>query len=147
LPSSFLSCLAVLPPSSFLLRQGPGGGLNEQGVQFYAGTVVLALEALHDLDIAYRDLKPENLLIGDDGYLVMAGTVHCCWCCVLAPRPSTNISVHHDLNSLLSHSAAIPIHYYLPPLLSTIPFHHYLPSQFTTIYHLLYPHSTTLSIL
>jgi serine/threonine protein kinase len=52
--------------------QGPCGGLNERGVRFYAGTVVLALEALHELDIAYRDLKPENLLLGDDGYLVMA---------------------------------------------------------------------------
>lgn len=41
-------------------------------VKFYATQVVLAFEYLHELTIAYRDLKPENLLITADGFLKVA---------------------------------------------------------------------------
>ena len=37
--------------------------------QFFAGSVVLAFEYMHDKKIIYRDLKPENLLIDNRGYL------------------------------------------------------------------------------
>lgn len=36
---------------------------------FYAGCVVLAFEYMHHKDIVYRDLKPENLLLDDEGYI------------------------------------------------------------------------------
>jgi len=36
---------------------------------FYIAEITLALEYLHQRKIAYRDLKPENLLIGSDGHL------------------------------------------------------------------------------
>ncbi|VDQ04883.1 unnamed protein product [Trichobilharzia regenti] len=44
----------------------------ENMVKFYGAQVVLAFEYLHHLTIAYRDLKPENLLITADGFLKVA---------------------------------------------------------------------------
>ena len=37
--------------------------------RFYAGCVISALEFMHSLDILYRDLKPENMLIDAQGYI------------------------------------------------------------------------------
>lgn len=35
----------------------------------YAAQIALIFEHLHDKNVIFRDLKPENLLIAEDGYL------------------------------------------------------------------------------
>jgi serine/threonine protein kinase len=44
----------------------------EKVVQFIAAELVLALSYLHSRGIIYRDLKPQNILLGTDGNLMLA---------------------------------------------------------------------------
>ena len=41
----------------------------EDLVKFYTAQIAIAIQDLHDLGFAYRDLKPENVLIDKDGYI------------------------------------------------------------------------------
>merc|ERR1712113_329684 len=43
--------------------------LNKPQAQFYVGAIALALEFLHERRIAYLDLKGENCLLDQHGYL------------------------------------------------------------------------------
>ncbi|CAD7940015.1 unnamed protein product [Amoebophrya sp. A25] len=54
----------------FFLRQRER--LSVDACRFYAGCIVSAFEYLHREAIVYRDLKPENVLIAQDGYLKLA---------------------------------------------------------------------------
>lgn len=49
------------------------GGFQLSVASFFCGCVVLPLQYLHQMSVAYRDLKPENLLLAQDGYLKVGG--------------------------------------------------------------------------
>jgi cGMP-dependent protein kinase len=53
------------------VKRSAGGGFDMAAVKFYSANVILAFKHLHNKGIAYRDLKPENLLIDSRGYLKM----------------------------------------------------------------------------
>ena len=112
----------------FLLELCEGGDLGmlldytdkqpESSARFYAGCIVLALEALHGKNNIYRDLKPENILLDKQGYVkvvdfgfakkVADRTYTTCgtpevrrivftlrWCCSLAQRTQSCVRRLH----------------------------------------------------
>ena len=42
--------------------------LNDSFAKFYVGCLILMLEHLHERDIIFRDIKPENIIIDEEGY-------------------------------------------------------------------------------
>ena len=48
------------------------GRFTEDRAQFYIAEIILALEFLHNNGVIYRDLKPEKILLGQDGHIKLA---------------------------------------------------------------------------
>jgi len=44
------------------------GQITEEQGKFYAASLIVTLEYLHDRNIIHRDLKPENIVIDEEGY-------------------------------------------------------------------------------
>ncbi|XAR63263.1 Non-specific serine/threonine protein kinase [Bertholletia excelsa] len=55
-----------------LRQRQPGKHFSEYAARFYAAEVLLGLEYLHMLGVVYRDLKPENVLVRDDGHIMLS---------------------------------------------------------------------------
>ncbi|KAG9147599.1 hypothetical protein Leryth_007387 [Lithospermum erythrorhizon] len=67
-----------------LRQRQPGKHFVEQAVKFYVAEILLALEYLHMLGIICRDLKPENVLVRDDGH-IMLSDFDLSLCCTSSP--------------------------------------------------------------
>ncbi|KAI3722128.1 hypothetical protein L2E82_33156 [Cichorium intybus] len=108
--------------SCLLTEFCPGGDLHvlrqrqpckrfpESTVRFYASEVVVALEYLHMLDIVYRDLKPENVLVRSDGHIMLTDFDLSLKCDLSASTPAQVISDHNRPNppSSIDHYAFDP---------------------------------------
>jgi len=46
--------------------------LDEESIRFILGCTIMGLECLHNKNIIYQDMKPENLLLFADGYVKIA---------------------------------------------------------------------------
>ncbi|GAU49916.1 hypothetical protein TSUD_180340 [Trifolium subterraneum] len=55
-----------------LRQRQPGKHFSEYAARFYAAEVLLAIEYLHMLGVVYRDLKPENVLVREDGHIMLS---------------------------------------------------------------------------
>ncbi|KAI3793819.1 hypothetical protein L1987_36441 [Smallanthus sonchifolius] len=96
--------------SCLLTEFCPGGDLHvlrqrqpckrfpESAVRFYASEVIVALEYLHMLDIVYRDLKPENVLVRSDGHIMLTDFDLSLKCDVSAATPAKVFSDHNGPN-------------------------------------------------
>ncbi|XP_042065420.1 serine/threonine-protein kinase D6PKL2-like isoform X1 [Salvia splendens] len=62
-------------------------------LRFYAAEVLLALEYLHMLGVVYRDLKPENVLVREDGH-IMLSDFDLSLRCVVSPSLITTSALH-----------------------------------------------------
>jgi len=46
--------------------------LSENQTKFYIAELAQAINAVHELDFVHRDLKPDNILIANDGHIKLS---------------------------------------------------------------------------
>ena len=56
---------------SRVLRKQRARRLSEDQARIYICEIIQAIEYLHSLGIIYRDMKPENVLVGQDGHILL----------------------------------------------------------------------------
>uniref|UniRef100_A0A1D1YW83 Protein kinase G11A n=1 Tax=Anthurium amnicola TaxID=1678845 RepID=A0A1D1YW83_9ARAE len=78
-----------------LRQRQPGKHFSEHAARFYVAEILLALEYLHMLGIIYRDLKPENVLVREDGHIMLSDfdlSLRCAVCPTLVKSSNVDVS-------------------------------------------------------
>ncbi|KAF2299993.1 hypothetical protein GH714_006590 [Hevea brasiliensis] len=68
----YWKCVSFRIERDKVLFCNEGYGQSIFSKPFYVAEVLLALEYLHMLGIVYRDLKPENVLVREDGHIMLS---------------------------------------------------------------------------
>ncbi|KAJ1279011.1 hypothetical protein BS78_04G122600 [Paspalum vaginatum] len=90
-----------------LRQRQPGKRFAEDAARFYASEVLLALEYLHMLGVVYRDLKPENVLVREEGHIMLSDfdlSLRCSVSPALVRSPSGRVSAAAGL----AHGCMLP---------------------------------------
>ncbi|KAK4796920.1 hypothetical protein SAY86_029246 [Trapa natans] len=85
-----------------LRQKQPNKHFTEEAARFYASEVLLALEYLHMLGVVYRDLKPENVLVRDEGHIMLSDfdlSLRCSVCPTLVKSSSVHINTNSPSTS------------------------------------------------
>jgi len=67
-PKKLYMVLEYCAGGELFFHLSQAGRFSQGRCRFYACEICLAIEYLHSLNIIYRDLKPENLLLDSDGH-------------------------------------------------------------------------------
>lgn len=67
--TNFYLCLEYIPGGELFTYMRRKGHIPLEEAKFYIAEIALALHHLHTLGIVYRDLKPENVMLGSDGHI------------------------------------------------------------------------------
>jgi len=68
-PDKLYMCLEYLPGGELFFWLKKERRFSEERVRLYTAELTLALEAMHEADIVYRDIKPENILLDVQGHI------------------------------------------------------------------------------
>ncbi|GMH37500.1 hypothetical protein BSKO_05373 [Bryopsis sp. KO-2023] len=68
-PNCVYLVLEFVPGGEFFTHLRTAGRFSEATAKFYGAEVLTAFEHLHSLNIVYRDLKPENMLLDVEGHV------------------------------------------------------------------------------
>lgn len=71
-PSNLYLVMDFHPGGDLATQLSRWGRLGRDRARFYAAEIVEGVEGLHRAGVIYRDLKPENVLIGVDGHIVLS---------------------------------------------------------------------------
>ncbi|KAK3183638.1 hypothetical protein Dsin_030924 [Dipteronia sinensis] len=80
-------------------QRQPGKYFTEHAARFYVAEVLLAMEYLHMLGIIYRDLKPENVLVREDGHIMLSDfdlSLRCAVCPTLVKSSNSSLETKNS---------------------------------------------------
>ena len=81
-PKKLFMVMDFVAGGDFFTLLSREGSVTENQGRLFMAEILLALDHLHKLGIVYRDLKPENVLLAEDGHVRLTdfGLSRCVLC-------------------------------------------------------------------